>query len=89
MKIANKRITMFAVPKLIKSLSRVLFLLLVTVFLSVVSVQKVNAQQVADLIFYEGNGCTQDIVFTYNSYQAANDIAIATSVRTQVLKYAP
>lgn len=73
MKIANKLVTMFTVPSLIKSLCRVLLLLFVTAFLSIVLVQKVNAQQVADLIFYEGNGCTQDIVFTYNSYKAAND----------------
>ncbi len=72
MKIVTK-LTMFIVPMIIKSLPRLLFVSLFTVFLSIVLVQKANTQQVADLIFYEGNGCTQDIVFTYNSYIAAND----------------
>ena len=58
---------------LIKSFPKVFVTFLVIAFTSVVLVQKVNAQQVDDLIFYEGNGCTQDIVFTYNSYKAAND----------------
>lgn len=35
--------------------------------------QPAYAQQENDLIFYEGNGCSQDIVFTYNSYVKADD----------------
>lgn len=60
-------------PMLIKSFRKVFFVLLFIALTSAVLFQKVTAQQVDDLIFYEGNGCTQDIVFTYNSYQAAND----------------
>ena len=33
----------------------------------------VVAQPLDDLIFYEGNGCTQDVVFTYNSRIASDD----------------
>lgn len=29
--------------------------------------------EAGDLVFYEGNGCTQDIVFTYNSEAAADE----------------
>ncbi|MBI0434368.1 hypothetical protein [Roseomonas sp. KE0001] len=32
-----------------------------------------QAKALDDLIFYEGNGCTQDIVFTYDSRVARND----------------
>lgn len=32
-----------------------------------------GAQDVDDLIFFEGNGCSQDIVFTYNSHVDASD----------------
>ncbi|HLO86438.1 MAG TPA: hypothetical protein VK203_15770 [Nostocaceae cyanobacterium] len=35
--------------------------------------QDLSLREVGDLVFYEGNGCTQDIVFTYNSEVAAND----------------
>jgi hypothetical protein len=35
--------------------------------------QPAYAQQPDDLIFYEGNGCSQDIVFTYNSFVRADD----------------
>ena len=57
MKIANKLVTMFTVPSLIKSLCRGLLLLFVTAFFSIVLVQKVNAQQVADLIFKDCKKC--------------------------------
>lgn len=73
MKLVNNLRAMLAEPKLVKNFSSVLFVLFITAFLSIVLIQKTNAQQVPDLIFYEGNRCSQDIVFTYNSYIAAND----------------
>ncbi len=45
----------------------------VTVLVFTEVVYKANAQQVNDLSFYEGNGCTQGLVFSYNSYVSAND----------------
>ena len=56
---------------------------LISVFLVVVSLmlvtypaalaQEATPFEVGDLVFYEGNNCTQDIVFTYNSEVPAND----------------
>jgi hypothetical protein len=56
-----------------KSFRKVLLILLTAAVILTVIPSKVYAQEVDDLVFYEGNGCTQDIVFTYNSYRAAND----------------
>ncbi|KAB8315119.1 hypothetical protein SD81_034650 [Tolypothrix campylonemoides VB511288] len=44
---------------------------LLTAVPSVALAQGLN--EIGDLVFYEGNNCTQDIVFTYNSEKAAND----------------
>ncbi|RUS96561.1 hypothetical protein DSM106972_087480 [Dulcicalothrix desertica PCC 7102] len=52
---------------------RKLILLSILVIILTVTASKVQAQQVDDLVFYEGNGCTQGIVFAYNSYKAADD----------------
>jgi hypothetical protein len=41
--------------------------------ISAVSLVSMAAFAEDDLIFYEGNGCDQDIVFAYDSRRAAND----------------
>lgn len=35
--------------------------------------QGIEPLEAADLVFYEGNDCTQDIVFTYDSEKSADD----------------
>lgn len=35
--------------------------------------QEIVPQEAGDLVFYEGNGCSQDIVFTYDSERSADD----------------
>ncbi|MDF2387302.1 hypothetical protein JMG10_37985 [Nostoc ellipsosporum NOK] len=52
------------------SLALVLF---ISVALSVTAPDTALAQGFGDLIFYEGNNCQQDIVFTYNSEASADD----------------
>lgn len=43
-------------------------------FVSVaITLSATPALAVSDLIFYEGNGCSQDIVFAYDSRRSAND----------------
>lgn len=49
------------------------FALILTTCVFGASAGDLKAQQPDDLIFYEGNGCSQDIVFTYNSYFSADD----------------
>ena len=55
-----------------KMLSRYFRLVVFTISLVAIS-SGARAQNPDDLIFYEGNGCTQDIVFTYNSHVDADD----------------
>jgi hypothetical protein len=35
--------------------------------------QDFSVREAGDLVFYEGNSCTQDIVFTYDSEKSADD----------------
>lgn len=56
-----------------KNFRKVLLILLSVAVSITVILNKVYAQEVDDLVFYEGNGCSQDIVFAYNSYREAND----------------
>lgn len=58
---------------LTKKFFKVFIIFLVMAFTSTLLFQGVNAQQTDDLVFYEGNGCTQKKIFTYNSYKASND----------------
>jgi hypothetical protein len=57
---------------LLKVVSVALIALIAIVALDALT-KPAHTQQPDDLIFYEGNGCTQDIVFAYNSYVKAND----------------
>ncbi|MBH8563473.1 hypothetical protein I8748_14980 [Nostoc sp. CENA67] len=52
------------------SLALVLF---ISVALSVTAPDTALAEDFGDLVFYEGNDCKQDIVFTYNSEASADD----------------
>lgn len=52
---------------------RKLILLATLAVILTITASKVQAQQADNLVFYEGNGCSQGIVFAYNSYRAADD----------------
>jgi hypothetical protein len=60
---------------IVKTTLKIVSVALVTIAAVVALAHPPHAQEIRvnDLIFYEGNGCSQDIVFTYNSYVQAKD----------------
>jgi hypothetical protein len=49
------------------------FLLILLTSSVLFAAPNVALAEAGDLVFYEGNGCDQDIVFTYNSEESADD----------------
>jgi hypothetical protein len=68
-------------PKIFNSLINKLFSFLLILLTSsvlfaapnVALAQDSSVREAGDLAFYEGNGCTQDIVFNYDSEKSADD----------------